>query len=141
MRFVRFAEKYEQQNLLLFECNGRLYFKSCQFIRPKQELRVGFSKEYAEKYNFSILLPSYNDSTIIKAIEELDDTNNNINKWICFECDKYFATSNDLNIHLSKEHITENIKKEKSDDKNNVCVQSNKIANAISEKTNKDNLW
>lgn len=61
MRYVRLAETYSQQNLLLCESGGKLFFRSNQFIKSKQELRVGYGKEYAEKYGLKILEPSENE--------------------------------------------------------------------------------
>lgn len=60
MRFVRLAEDYQQQNVLLCEVDTKLYLKSCKFIKPKQVLYAGYSKEYASKYNLAYLLSEEN---------------------------------------------------------------------------------
>ncbi|XP_059617510.1 PR domain zinc finger protein 10-like isoform X2 [Phlebotomus argentipes] len=86
MRFVRFADDFKQQNLLLFESEGKLFFKSCQFIRSKQELKVGYSREYAEKYGLSVLIPDSKQE----------------NTWPCFECDDKFPNSEALQDHLNQ---------------------------------------
>lgn len=57
MRFIRLAKQHQDQNLLLCDIDSKLYFRSCKFIGPKDELRVGYSREYAEKYNLPILTP------------------------------------------------------------------------------------
>lgn len=57
MRYVRLAANHQEQNLLICEIDSKLYFKSCKFIKPKQLLCVGYSKEYAEKYSL-MKLPS-----------------------------------------------------------------------------------
>lgn len=63
MRFVQKAQTYSEQNLLLLEIDGKLYLKSCKHIGIKHQLRVGYSREYAEKYH----LPTFTfDETSIK---------------------------------------------------------------------------
>lgn len=56
MRFVRLATDFQMQNVLLYEIDSKLYFKSCKAINLKQALYVGYSKEYAEKYNLEVLV-------------------------------------------------------------------------------------
>ncbi|XP_055684555.1 uncharacterized protein LOC129790822 [Lutzomyia longipalpis] len=93
MRFVRFAENFREQNLLLFESDGKLFFKSCQFIRPKQELKVGYSRDYAERYGLPLLIPDDKESNEEIKVE---------NTWPCFECDEKFPNSEALQDHLDK---------------------------------------
>lgn len=45
---------YGLKKPLLYEVDGKLNFKSSQFIAPKQQLRIGYSKEYAEKYKLPL---------------------------------------------------------------------------------------
>lgn len=90
MRFVDLATKYMDQNLLLYEVDGKLYFKSCQFIAPKQQLRVGYSKEYAEKYKLPLLVPDEIERQ--KLLEKQ-------NPWQCSECSKRFCSVDKLNDH------------------------------------------
>lgn len=66
MRFVRIATKYREQNLLLCVTNSQLYFKCCKTIASKQELRVGYSKEYAQKYGLNKLLPKKVQKAVTK---------------------------------------------------------------------------
>lgn len=56
MRFVRLATDCQMQNVLLYEIDSKLYFKCCKVINLKQPLYVGYSHEYAEKYNLEILV-------------------------------------------------------------------------------------
>lgn len=90
MRFVSMATKYMDQNLLLYEVDGKLYFKSCQFIAPKQQLRVGYSKEYAEKYKLMLLVPDEMERQ--KLLEKQ-------NPWQCSECSKRFSSADKLREH------------------------------------------
>lgn len=92
MRFVYLATKYMDQNLLLYEVDGKLYFKSCQFIAPKQQLRVGYSKEYAEKYKLPLLAPDEIERQ--KLLEKQ-------NPWQCGECSKRFSSADKLHDHSS----------------------------------------
>lgn len=85
------ATKYIEQNLLLYEVDSKLFFKSCQFIAPKTQLRVGYSKEYAEKYSLPLLVPD--DKEKEKIFEKQ-------NPWLCFKCDKRFSSSEKLQAHL-----------------------------------------
>lgn len=79
-----------EQNLLLYEIDGKLYFKSCQFIAPKQQLRVGYSKDYAKKYKLPLHVPD--DIERQKLLEKQ-------NPWICLECNKRFSSVDKLNEH------------------------------------------
>ncbi|KAJ6646040.1 PR domain zinc finger protein 4 [Pseudolycoriella hygida] len=92
MRFVKLAVKFSEQNCLLFESEGRLYFRTSKFIHPKQELKVGYSKEYSDRFGLKFLQPDEND--IVKDLE----------KWPCFECDSKFESFDLLQNHLLNEH-------------------------------------
>lgn len=84
MCFIRRAESYEEQNLVVSQQENSLYFTVIRNILPKQELKVGYSFIYANQHN----LPALEK----KIVEE---------QWLCFECTEYFATSEDLQKHLS----------------------------------------
>lgn len=94
MRFVRLATKYCEQNLLLCVINSQLYFKCCMSIVAKQELRVGYSKEYARKYHLEQLV---------------EETSEKTTEYLCKKCDERFS-SNELLQNHQKEHKTNNIK-------------------------------
>ncbi|XP_037049154.1 PR domain zinc finger protein 10-like [Bradysia coprophila] len=92
MRFVKLAVKISEQNCLLYECDGRLYFRTCKFIHPKQELKVGYSKEYADRFGLNFLVPD--DNEVVSDQE----------KWPCFECESKFESFDLLQNHLMNEH-------------------------------------
>lgn len=94
MCFVRLAKKHDEQNLQLCVINSQLYFKCCKCIEPKQELRVGYSKEYAQKYHLNYLSP-----------EKL----NKLIEYVCTKCDQRFTSNDSLQSHLDK-HKTKNEK-------------------------------
>ena len=54
MKFIRPAESEADQNLLLNETNGQIYFTSTRNIVSEEELRVWYSEEYANSYSLSI---------------------------------------------------------------------------------------
>ena len=61
MRFARSAERYSEQNLIVRQDRGQLYFTSTRTINPRQELRVWYSPEYAEARGLKVLRPSPED--------------------------------------------------------------------------------
>ncbi|KAF5291186.1 hypothetical protein FQA39_LY14428 [Lamprigera yunnana] len=84
MCFVRQAKTYAEQNLIICQQGNSLYYTSTVNIWPKQELLVGYSAAYAKKHSLEILQPS--------PLEQKE--------WQCFECDKQFESSQDLEKHL-----------------------------------------
>lgn len=90
MRYVHLASNCKEQNLLLLELESKLYFKSCQFIRSKQQLKLGYDKEYAEKYNLP--LPRLHES----EKQKLSETQS---PFLCNTCDQKFATAKELDEH------------------------------------------
>lgn len=90
MRFVRFATNPNEQNLLLYELNSELYFKCCKSIAPKVELRIGYSKEYASKFNLSAF-----------SMEMIE--------YLCKKCDEKFESDELLQHHQLKHKAKESI--------------------------------
>lgn len=82
MAFVRRATTYEEQNLIVTQEEGSLYFTTVRNILPKEELKVGYSQAYAREYNLEVLKPTPSKS------------------WPCFECSDKFATSKELQDHV-----------------------------------------
>ncbi|KAG8188839.1 hypothetical protein JTE90_004650 [Oedothorax gibbosus] len=98
MRFVRPADSYKEQNLVLVQQGQSLFFNTTRSINPKSELRVWYSTTYAEKWGLSVLEPSAEEK---KALQEQEKD------WPCFECNQRFSTSIDLQKHLNQ-HDEEN---------------------------------
>ncbi|XP_055302719.1 uncharacterized protein LOC129568626 [Sitodiplosis mosellana] len=94
MRFVRLATKHREQNLLLCVINSQLYFKCCKSIVAKQELRVGYSKEYAHKYHLNQLIAEKPEKPT---------------EYLCIKCDERFCNNEQLKNHQN-EHKTNNTK-------------------------------
>lgn len=57
MRFVRAAENFKDQNLILSQQGHCLYFTSTRVIHPRQELQVWYSFPYANKRGLPLLQP------------------------------------------------------------------------------------
>lgn len=92
MRFVRLANSFTEQNLLLFEIEQQLFFQTCQPIAPKQQLSVGYGQAYAERYGLPFLQPSAAEKVAL------------FERWPCFECDQKFETFELLQTHLNAQH-------------------------------------
>lgn len=92
MRFVRLAANLNEQNLLLYEVNSELYFKCCTSIAPKAELRVGYSNEYASKFNLVALCP---------PLQTVD--------YLCKKCDEKFDSDELLQQHQMTHKTKESI--------------------------------
>lgn len=92
MRFVRPADHYREQNLVLVQQGQSLYFNTTKAINPKTELRVWYSGTYAEKWGLRVLEPNDEER---KALEEEEKA------WPCFECNKRFSNSEELQKHLN----------------------------------------
>ena len=61
MRFVRSADQFSEQNLVLSQEEDQLYFTSTRTINPRQELRVGYSPAYCEARGLRPLQPGPDD--------------------------------------------------------------------------------
>jgi len=57
MRFVRAAESFKDQNLILSQQGHSLYFTTTRVIHPRQELQVWYSFPYASKRGLPLLQP------------------------------------------------------------------------------------
>lgn len=93
MRFIRLATNHSEQNLLLYDINSELYFKCCKSIAPKVELRIGYSKEYAHKYN---LIAQFYPEPPVEIVD-----------YLCKKCDEKFDSDELLQIHHTKHKTKE----------------------------------
>lgn len=147
MRFVQMATNNEEQNLLLHELDSKLYFKSCQFIRPKQQLKVGYSKEYAEKYNLNqqspdkrerqeLLTIDHNNVTVFRGKHRLDTgalrkqkskTSGPIVRYACCYCSKVFSKFSTYKKHTIVVHSVDvENKKHTAKEEKQVCGKPRK---------------
>ncbi|KAK8738162.1 hypothetical protein OTU49_004078, partial [Cherax quadricarinatus] len=91
MRFVRKATTFLEQNCVVMQTDGSLFFLTTSDIVPRAELRIGYSKQYADKRNLHILEPTEEE---IKFLDSLKKS------WPCYECDEGFESSAELQQHL-----------------------------------------
>ncbi|CAG9761080.1 unnamed protein product [Ceutorhynchus assimilis] len=84
MGFVRKAQTYEEQNLILTQEGQDLYFTATMDINPRKELKFGYSRAYARLFNLDIIKPI--EHTFKKT-------------WTCYECFEKFSTAEELNGH------------------------------------------
>merc|ERR1739842_53602 len=91
MKFVRPASTYLEQNCIIFQQGKGIYFLTTTKIPPRTELRVGYSKVYAERRNLQFLEPTEEE---LKFLESQRKT------WSCYECDESFESSAQLQHHL-----------------------------------------
>jgi hypothetical protein len=55
MRFVRPAQSYEEQNLIICQQNDGIVFLTTRNIIPHEELKAGPSLEYGKRRNLPVL--------------------------------------------------------------------------------------
>ena len=55
MRFVRPAQTYEEQNLVICQQNDGIVFLTTRNIMPSEELKAGPSLEYGKRRNLPVL--------------------------------------------------------------------------------------
>lgn len=84
MRFVQLGQNFSEQNLVLTQQDNCLYYTTIKNILPKQELLVGYGRNYAQMRNLPVLEPMLED------------------EWPCYECSERFTTSEQLQKHLDQ---------------------------------------
>ncbi|MEE6477838.1 hypothetical protein FKM82_011652 [Ascaphus truei] len=120
MMFVRKARNPEEQNLVAYPHDGKIYFCTSQDIPPQEELLFYYSRDYARQMDIpeqpELLLchcgkecPTYTDfkSHLTSHIPESlssGDTNNGMTpskerKWKCSMCPRAFSSSTKFNVH------------------------------------------
>ena len=55
MRFVRVAESFDEQNLMVIQEEDQLFYTAIKAIEPKQELKVWYSLPYAKRRGLAVL--------------------------------------------------------------------------------------
>ena len=124
MRFVRKAEKFLEINCVVFEEENEIFFLTTVSLSPHTELRLGYSKNYAEKYNLPLLLPTKEEQKVVEKMR---------NTWKCFECDESFECSSAFQDHLAchdeKVSNEEKIRKRKGKLKRSRLKVSSKVPN------------
>uniref|UniRef100_A0A3B4ARM1 PR domain zinc finger protein 10 n=1 Tax=Periophthalmus magnuspinnatus TaxID=409849 RepID=A0A3B4ARM1_9GOBI len=92
MMFVRPAQNHLEQNLVAYQYGPEIFFTTIKNIQPKQELKVWYAASYAEFANQKIHSVTEEER---KALRELE------RNWPCYECNKRFVSSEQLQHHLN----------------------------------------
>lgn len=92
MMFVRPAQNHLEQNMVAYQYGPEIFFTTIKNIQPKQELKVWYAASYAEFANQKIHSVTEEER---KALRELE------RNWPCYECNKRFVSSEQLQHHLN----------------------------------------
>ncbi|XP_011144676.1 PR domain zinc finger protein 10-like [Harpegnathos saltator] len=134
MRFVRPAQTYEEQNLIICQRKDGIVFLTNKNISPKEELKAGPSLDYAIRRSLFTLQPDTKDEKEIpnqvsawprldsnsynrrikvfrgRNIKEKENSQQNkCKEWKCSSCSMIFRKSSLLNLHALV-HISNEIK-------------------------------
>ncbi|KAM3923285.1 PR domain zinc finger protein 10 [Leptodactylus fuscus] len=92
MMFVRPAQNHLEQNLVAYQYGQHIYYTTIKNIEPKQELRVWYAASYAEFVNQKIHDISQEERKVLREQEK---------NWPCYECNRRFMSSEQLQQHLN----------------------------------------
>ncbi|XP_072309100.1 PR domain zinc finger protein 10 isoform X2 [Eucyclogobius newberryi] len=92
MMFVRPAQNHLEQNIVAYQYGPEIFFTTIKNIQPKQELKVWYAASYAEFASQKIHSVTEEER---KALRELE------RNWPCYECNKRFVSSEQLQHHLN----------------------------------------
>ncbi|XP_075956411.1 PR domain zinc finger protein 10 isoform X1 [Anarhichas minor] len=92
MMFVRPAENHLEQNLVAYQYGSEIFYTSIKNIQPKQELKVWYAASYAEFVNQKIHNVTEEERKVLREQEK---------NWPCFECNRRFVSSEQLQQHLN----------------------------------------
>lgn len=92
MMFVRPAQNHLEQNMVAYQYGPEIFFTTIKNIQPKEELKVWYAASYAEFANQKIHSVTEEER---KALRELE------RNWPCYECNKRFVSSEQLQHHLN----------------------------------------
>ncbi|XP_060702784.1 PR domain zinc finger protein 10 isoform X3 [Hemiscyllium ocellatum] len=92
MMFVRQAQNHLEQNLVVYQYGKNLYFTTIKHIEPKQELKVWYAASYADFVERKIHDISEEERKVLRDQEK---------NWPCYECNRRFTSSEQLQQHLN----------------------------------------
>ncbi|KAM6159406.1 PR domain zinc finger protein 10 isoform 11-T11 [Rhynchocyon petersi] len=92
MMFVRPAQNHLEQNLVAYQYGHHVYYTTIKNIEPKQELKVWYAASYAEFVNQKIHDISEEERKVLREQEK---------NWPCYECNRRFISSEQLQQHLN----------------------------------------
>ncbi|XP_026988412.1 PR domain zinc finger protein 10 isoform X1 [Tachysurus fulvidraco] len=92
MMFVRPAENHLEQNLVAYQYGSEIFYTSIKNIPPKQELKVWYAASYAEFVNKKVHEITEEERKVLREQEK---------NWPCYECNRRFINSEQLQQHLN----------------------------------------
>ncbi|XP_037697885.1 PR domain zinc finger protein 10 isoform X2 [Choloepus didactylus] len=92
MMFVRPAQNHLEQNLVAYQYGHHVYYTTIKNVEPKQELKVWYAASYAEFVNQKIHDISEEERKVLREQEK---------NWPCYECNRRFVSSEQLQQHLN----------------------------------------
>uniref|UniRef100_A0A673BAE1 PR domain zinc finger protein 10 n=1 Tax=Sphaeramia orbicularis TaxID=375764 RepID=A0A673BAE1_9TELE len=92
MMFVRPAQNHLEQNLVAYQYGSEIFYTTIKNIQPKQELKVWYAASYAEFVNQKIHSVTEEERKVLREQEK---------NWPCYECNRRFVSSEQLQQHLN----------------------------------------
>ncbi|RVE65167.1 hypothetical protein OJAV_G00132830 [Oryzias javanicus] len=92
MMFVRPARNHLEQNLVAYQYGSELFYTTIKNVQPKQELKVWYAASYAEFVNQKIHDVTEEEIKVLREQEK---------NWPCYECNRRFVSSEQLQQHLN----------------------------------------
>uniref|UniRef100_A0A665VZ67 PR domain zinc finger protein 10 n=1 Tax=Echeneis naucrates TaxID=173247 RepID=A0A665VZ67_ECHNA len=92
MMFVRPAQNHLEQNLVAYQYGSEIFYTTIKNIQPKQELKVWYAASYADFVNQKIHDVTEEERKVLREQEK---------NWPCYECNRRFVSSEQLQQHLN----------------------------------------
>ncbi|TKS80717.1 Zinc finger protein 10 [Collichthys lucidus] len=92
MMFVRPAQNHLEQNLVAYQYGSEIFYTTIKNIQPKQELKVWYAASYAEFVSQKIHDVTEEERKVLREQEK---------NWPCYECNRRFVSSEQLQQHLN----------------------------------------
>ncbi|KAJ8402155.1 hypothetical protein AAFF_G00370200 [Aldrovandia affinis] len=92
LMFVRPAQNHLEQNLVAYQYGADIFYTTIKNIQPKQELKVWYAASYAEFVNQKIHDITDEERKVLREQEK---------NWPCYECNRRFMSSEQLQQHLN----------------------------------------
>ncbi|XP_028818382.1 PR domain zinc finger protein 10 isoform X2 [Denticeps clupeoides] len=92
MMFVRPAQNHLEQNLVAYQYGSEIFYTTIKNIQPKQELKVWYAATYAEFVSQKIHDVTEEERKVLREQEK---------NWPCYECNRRFMSSEQLQQHLN----------------------------------------
>ncbi|XP_063061332.1 PR domain zinc finger protein 10 [Engraulis encrasicolus] len=92
LMFVQPAHNHLEQNLVAYQYGADIFYTTIKNIQPKQELKVWYAASYAEFVNQKIHNVTEEERKVLREQEK---------NWPCYECNRRFMSSEQLQQHLN----------------------------------------